>query len=129
MRTLPRVLWGWLLMLSFSIGEELRPLSKNRPDTMESPHSVDAGHFQMEGKISLWERDGSARLLTLGRLNSTVGSKETAGLQLIPPFFRQEKREALLNTGRTWQLDEGVRLGLTDASADMTPYLAMSTKY
>ena len=129
MRTLPRVLWGWLLMLSFSIGEELRPLSKNRPDTMESPHAVDAGHFQMEGKISLWERDGSARLLTAGDLAFRVGLTESVDFQRILPLCQQEKWEALLNTGRTWQLDGGVRLGLTDASADMTPYLGMSTKY
>lgn len=129
MRTLPRVLWGWLLMLSFSGGEELCPLSTDRPDTMESPQAVDAGHYQIEGKISLWERDGSARPLTLGQLNSKVVSKETAGLQLIPPFYQQEKWEALLNTARTWRLDGGVRLGLTDASADMAPYLGMSTRY
>ena len=43
--------------------------------------------------------------------------------------------EAYFNTGitwaitPTWQLDGGLRTGLTDASADLTPFLGMSTKF
>ena len=43
--------------------------------------------------------------------------------------------EAYFNTGMTWavtptwQVDGGVRLGLTDASTDFTPFLGLSTKF
>ncbi len=43
--------------------------------------------------------------------------------------------EAYFNTGMTWapepmwQFDGGVRVGLTDASADVTPFLGVSTKF
>ena len=43
--------------------------------------------------------------------------------------------EAYFNTGCTYalddttQLDGGVRLGLTDASADVTPFLGLSKKF
>jgi hypothetical protein len=91
MRTLPRVLWGWLLMLSFASGEELRPLSTDRPDTTESPHTVDAGHFQMEWEIAAWEKDGSARQLTLGELNAKVGLTDSSDLQVILPFYQKAR--------------------------------------
>jgi hypothetical protein len=29
----------------------------------------------------------------------------------------------------TWQLDGGIRIGLTDASADYSPFLGMSAKF
>lgn len=43
--------------------------------------------------------------------------------------------EAYFNTGmtwavkETWQLDGGIRVGLTDASTDFTPFLGVSTKF
>ena len=43
--------------------------------------------------------------------------------------------EAYFNTGMTWavtpawQLDGGIRVGLTNASTDFTPFLGMSTKF
>ena len=43
--------------------------------------------------------------------------------------------EAYFNTGMTWavsdtwQLDGGVRVGLTRASTDFTPFLGLSTKF
>jgi hypothetical protein len=43
--------------------------------------------------------------------------------------------EAYFNTGLTWlvtpvwQLDGGVRIGLTGASTDFTPFLGVSTKF
>jgi hypothetical protein len=43
--------------------------------------------------------------------------------------------EAYFNTGATWavtptwQLDGGIRTGLTDASTDLTPFLGISTKF
>ena len=43
--------------------------------------------------------------------------------------------EAYFNTGMTWavtptwQLDGGIRVGLTSASTDFAPFLGMSTKF
>jgi hypothetical protein len=43
--------------------------------------------------------------------------------------------EAYFNTGvtwaptPTWQLDGGIRVGLTNSSTDFTPFLGVSTKF
>ena len=42
---------------------QLRPLSTDRPDTTESPRTVDAGHFQFELELAAWERDGVVTVL------------------------------------------------------------------
>jgi Putative MetA-pathway of phenol degradation len=229
----------------------LRPLSTDRPDTTESTHTVDVGHFQFEMEIATWTRDGSHCEFSFGQLNSKIGLDDSTDLQLVTPFFTRihngeegfgdlqvrlkrnlwgndegptsmaimpfiqlptsngdlgsdrvegglivpfafdgpagwscavmgeldleanedrdyhlvglasatashgvteeaavflelvsvlsaesgSAREAYFNTGVTWlvtpawQLDGGVRIGLTDASADYAPFLGMSTKF
>lgn len=65
----------------------LRDLSTDRPDTTESPRSVDAGHFQFELEIAAWERDGGTRTLSLGELNLKAGLDDSTDLQLVLPLF------------------------------------------
>lgn len=65
----------------------LRELSTDRPDTTESPHTVDAGHFQFELEIAAWERDGGTRTLNLGELNLKAGLDDSTDLQLILSLF------------------------------------------
>ena len=36
--------------------EQMRPLATDRPDTTESPYTVDAGHFQVEAEVLSWGR-------------------------------------------------------------------------
>ena len=81
-----------LLVLApfFSVrAEELRPLSTDRPDTTESPYTVDAGHFQFEMEIAAWAKDGRERELTLGELNAKIGLDAATDLQVVLPFYTQ----------------------------------------
>lgn len=77
--------WG----LPFCAAAELRPLSTDRPDTTESPHTVDAGHFQLEMEVANASRDGSERGLSLGELNAKYGLDAATDLQLVTPFYQR----------------------------------------
>ncbi|MEY3895298.1 MAG: hypothetical protein RLZZ214_817 [Verrucomicrobiota bacterium] len=77
------------LFLSVYAQEELRPISTDRPDTTESTHTVDAGHFQFEMEIAAWTRDGKYRDVSLGQLNSKIGLDDSTDFQVVTPFFTQ----------------------------------------
>jgi Putative MetA-pathway of phenol degradation len=66
---------------------ELRPLSTDRPDTTESPHTVDAGHFQFEMEIANWTRNGREREFSLGETNAKIGLNHSTDLQVVLPFY------------------------------------------
>ncbi len=68
--------------------EDLRELSTDRPDTTESPFTVDAGHFQLEMEIASWTRDGGDREYSLGELNAKFGLDACNDLQLVLPLYR-----------------------------------------
>lgn len=81
---------GCLFALWFpisSLAEELRPLSTDRPDTTESPLTVDAGHFQFEFELGALSRDGDDRTFSLAEMNAKVGLGESTDLQLVLPFY------------------------------------------
>lgn len=66
--------------------DALRELSTDRPDTTESPHTVDAGHFQMELEATSYARDKSAGITTkttTGSVNLKAGLTDNIDLQLI----------------------------------------------
>ena len=73
--------------ISTSSAAELRPLSTDRPDTTESPHSVDAGHFQFEIEIANWSSNGRAREFSLGEINAKLGLNHSTDLQVVLPFY------------------------------------------
>ncbi len=73
--------------ISISPAAELRPLSTDRPDTTESPRTVDAGHFQFEMEIANFTRDGGAREFSLGELNAKIGLDPSTDLQVVMPFY------------------------------------------
>ncbi len=73
--------------ISNSFAAELRPLSTDRPDTTESAHTVDAGHFQFEMEIASWTRDGREREFSLGELNAKIGLGDSTDLQVVMPFY------------------------------------------
>lgn len=77
------------LMTPFCAAAELRPLSTDRPDTTESTHTVDAGHFQFEMEIATWTRDGKYRDFSFGQLNSKIGLDASTDFQVVTPFFTQ----------------------------------------
>lgn len=80
-----------LLLLSScsALASELRPLATDRPDTTESPHTVDAGHFQFELELAAWSKDGRERELSLGELNAKFGLDASTDLQVVLPFHTQ----------------------------------------
>ena len=65
----------------------LRDLSTDRPDTTESPRTVDKGHFQFELEIANYERSGAERSLNLGELNAKIGLTDSTDLQLVLPLY------------------------------------------
>ncbi len=68
--------------------EPLRELSTDRPDTTESPYSVDKGHFQFEMEMAAFSRDGGDwSEYSLGELNAKFGLTDSADLQVVMPFF------------------------------------------
>ncbi|MCW1925268.1 transporter [Luteolibacter arcticus] len=71
-------------------GQELRPLSTDRPDTTESPYTVDAGHFQFEMEALTWQRDGEDDSVSLGEVNAKVGLNACTDLQVVIPFYTHE---------------------------------------
>lgn len=68
---------------------DLRPLSTDRPDTTESTHTVDAGHFQFEMEIATWTHDGKYREFSFGQLNSKIGLDHSTDLQVVTPFYTE----------------------------------------
>ena len=73
--------------ISISAAAELRPLSTDRPDTTESPYTVDAEHLQFEMELANWTRDGSDREFSLGELNAKIGLDAATDLQVVMPFY------------------------------------------
>lgn len=71
----------------FCHSAELRPLSTDRPDTTESPRSVDAGHFQFELELGAWSRDGGERSFSLFEMNAKYGLDDATDLQVVLPFY------------------------------------------
>ncbi len=73
--------------ISVSPAAELRPLSTDRPDTTESPYTVDAGHLQFEMELANWTHDGHDREFSLGELNAKIGLNASTDLQVVMPFY------------------------------------------
>lgn len=66
---------------------KLRPLSTDRPDTTESPYTVDAGRFQFELEIAALTRDGGDSSYGLGELNAKYGLDDFTDLQIVLPLY------------------------------------------
>ncbi|GMV26833.1 MAG: hypothetical protein AMXMBFR58_28640 [Phycisphaerae bacterium] len=78
--------------------DRLRDLSADRPDTTESPFTVDAGHAQIELSVVEWSRDeDGARVdtATVAPVNLKLGLTMTTDLQLVlEPWTRVDERGA-----------------------------------
>lgn len=66
---------------------QLRELSTDRPDTTESPFTVDAGHFQVEMELAAWSFDGGHREMSLGEINWKLGLDSSTDLQIVTPAY------------------------------------------
>ena len=77
--------------------ELMREFSTDRPDVTESPHTVDAGHFQVEMSLIEYTRDddGGAELdeFVVAPANLKVGLLNNVDLQLVvEPYVHQRVR-------------------------------------
>lgn len=81
--------------------ELLRELDTDRPDKATSPHTVDAGHFQVESDFARFSRTWDAGARTdawaLGSTDLRVGLTNWADLQFFIPFY-QSVRETDADT-------------------------------
>lgn len=78
-------------LMSPVMANELRPLSTDRPDTTESPFTVDRGHWQMETEIASWTLNGgNLDSYTLGEANLKYGLTDSTDLQVILPTYVHE---------------------------------------
>lgn len=72
----------------------LRDLSTDRPDITESPHTVDAGRFQLELEVASFSRDesqsGRGENVGILGVNAKAGLLPSVDLQLVAGFVRQD---------------------------------------
>ncbi len=72
----------------------MRPMSTDRPDATESPHTVDAGHFQVELSFAEYARGGGVDQFSVLPVNLKVGLTNRADLQLVvEPWVRLDADE------------------------------------
>lgn len=93
------------------------------------------------GEIDVSADEGGGGHHLVGVVTATAGhdiTANTAGFVEVVGIFSAddaEDTEAYFNCGitwaitETWQLDGGLRVGLTDAAADLTPFLGLSAKF
>jgi hypothetical protein len=76
-----------LLAVGRAIAVDPRPMSTDRPDTTESPHTVPEGLFQIEASLFDYSRDHASGLRETqwiyGQVNLKAGLGEHTDLQLI----------------------------------------------
>lgn len=73
---------------------DLRELSTDRPDTTESPYTVDAGHFQFEWEALSSGRDKNSGVLTetwSSSINLKAGLTDNIDMQLVVEPYTYEK--------------------------------------
>lgn len=75
--------------------ELMREMSTDRPDTTESPITVDAGHFQIEASALDYNRDKSAGVKTetwtVGAVNLKVGLLDRTDIQFVFDTYANSK--------------------------------------
>lgn len=73
----------------------MRDMSADRPDSTESPYTVDAGHFQIEMSVLDYARDGADAQFAALPVNLKVGLTNDIDLQLVlAPYNRVERAGA-----------------------------------
>lgn len=74
--------------------EEWRELSPDRPDTTESPITVDAGAWVVEASYFDWRRDGGGDTYTVMATNLKVGLTDRIDLQTVFDTYTWEEAGA-----------------------------------
>ena len=74
-----------------TLKDQMRELSTDRPDTTESPYSVDAGHYQVEVEALSFAKDKTGGVTTKtinSSINAKVGIDNRSDLQVVLEVFR-----------------------------------------
>lgn len=81
----------------------MRPLTGDRPDTTESPFTVDAGHLQVESSFVAYSReDGDAESVAILPSNFRIGLLNDVELQIVvEPYVRVENGQDADGFGAT----------------------------
>lgn len=80
----------------------LRELSADRPDTTESPVTVDAGHVQLEFSFVEWRKEGGDEELAILPSNIKLGLTHNIDLQFIlNPYLRSQAGDTDAGHGDT----------------------------
>lgn len=107
--------------------EEMRELSLDRPDTTESPYTVDAGHFQLESEVATIGFDRGATSLDFATMNLKVGLASRLDLQVVlAPLALADGRAGLGDTAVRVKLNVWGNDGGLTALALM-PYVKLPT--
>lgn len=107
--------------------EEMRELSLDRPDTTESPYTVDAGHFQVETELAAIGFDAGATSFDFATMNLKVGLASRVDLQVVlSPLALADGRAGLGDTAvrlklNIWGNDSGV------TALAVMPYIKLPT--
>jgi len=68
----------------------MRDLSADRPDTTESPITVDRGHFQLEASLYDWSRERSDDVHTFMAMNLKLGIARDTDIQFVWDAWQYE---------------------------------------
>jgi hypothetical protein len=107
--------------------ELMREMSTDRPDTTESPISVDAGHFQVEVDALSVSRDEGITDLAVGSLNLKLGLTSFSDLQVVVEPYHHMATESgfgdltLRNKYNLWGNDGGA------TSFGLMPFVTLPT--
>ena len=118
--------------------DKLRDLSTDRPDTTESPHTVDAGHYQIEWEAISYgtDRDDGVRTNVLtSSINVKAGLSDNVDLQLIlEPHTRVTTKEDGDSETESGMNDTEVRLKINmwgndegDTALAIMPFVRFAT--
>ena len=88
-----------LLLPTLQAAEFQRELSADRPDTTESPITVEAGRFQVEASVWAFGKDGSDETWTLGEMNLKMGLTAASDLQLVLRPWIHERSDGETSKG------------------------------
>lgn len=76
-----------------------RDLSPDRPDTTESPITVESGRFQIESSLWAFAKDGSSETWSIGETNLKMGLTNSNDLQLVLRPWIHEQADGQTSEG------------------------------
>lgn len=127
-----------LLIASAHATDFQRDLSPDRPDTTESPITVEAGGFQVESSLWAFAKDHSDETWTLGEMNLKAGLTSCTDFQLVlRPWIHERTGDGVTSEGfgdiearlkwNLWGNDSGKTAGALMPYVSIPTHTAVST--